>query len=45
MDECIHTEILLIYYIRELSWRHGWLLVDTQSINKKQVILKVVKYS
>ena len=34
----IRTEILLIYYIGEISWRqHSWLLlVDTQSINERK---------
>ena len=43
LDEVFLTGILFICYIRELSWRHGWLLVDTQSINKKELILRVVK--
>ena len=33
---------LFIIYIREISWRHGWLLVDTQPINKKELMWKVV---
>ena len=36
----ICTGILFICDIREISLRHGWLLVDNQSINKKELTLE-----